>query len=61
MIQVHTNLFVGSETHVKLCNGEEVFSSLRLLRILRHHAIYGIFRSGLKYEGAKLFPRITLS
>ena len=24
------------------------------------HAIYGIFRSGLKYEGAKLFPRITL-
>jgi transposase len=25
------------------------------------HAIYGIFRSGLKYEGTKLFPRITLS
>ena len=25
------------------------------------HAIYGIFRSGFKYEGAKLFPRITLS
>jgi transposase len=24
------------------------------------HAIYGIFRSGLKYEGAKLFPRIIL-
>jgi transposase len=22
------------------------------------HAIYGIFRSGLKYEGTKLFPRI---
>jgi transposase len=25
------------------------------------HAIYGIFRSGLKYEGAKLFLRIDLS
>jgi transposase len=25
------------------------------------HAIYGIFRSGLKCEGTKLFPRITLS
>jgi transposase len=25
------------------------------------HAIYGIFRSGLRYEGTKLFPRITLS
>jgi transposase len=25
------------------------------------HAIYGIFRSGLKYEGTKLFPRINLS
>jgi transposase len=25
------------------------------------HAIYGIFRSGLKYEGTKLFPRIMLS
>jgi transposase len=25
------------------------------------HAIFGIFRSGLKYEGTKLFPRITLS
>jgi hypothetical protein len=25
------------------------------------HAIYGIFRSGLKYEGIKLFPRITLA
>jgi transposase len=25
------------------------------------HAIYGIFRSGLKYEGTRLFPRITLS
>lgn len=25
------------------------------------HAVYGIFRSGLKYEGAKLFPRIKLS
>jgi transposase len=25
------------------------------------HAVYGIFRSGLKYEGTKLFPRITLS
>ncbi|MDE1154405.1 MAG: IS110 family transposase [Acidobacteriaceae bacterium] len=25
------------------------------------HAIYGIFRSGMKYEGTKLFPRITLS
>jgi len=25
------------------------------------HAIYGIFRSGLEYEGTKLFPRITLS
>ena len=25
------------------------------------HAIYGIFRSGLKYEGTKLFPRVTLS
>jgi predicted AAA+ superfamily ATPase len=25
------------------------------------YAIYGIFRSGLKYEGTKLFPRITLS
>jgi transposase len=25
------------------------------------HAIYGIFRNGLKYEGTKLFPRITLS
>ena len=25
------------------------------------HAIYGIFRSGLKYEGTKMFPRITLS
>ena len=25
------------------------------------HARYGIFRSGLKYEGTKLFPRITLS
>jgi len=25
------------------------------------HAIYGIFRSGLKYEETKLFPRITLS
>jgi transposase len=25
------------------------------------HAIYGIFRSGVKYEGAKLFPIITLS
>ncbi len=24
-------------------------------------AIYGIFRSGMKYEGAKLFPMITLS
>ena len=24
------------------------------------HAIYGIFRSGLKYEGAKLFPMIKL-
>ena len=23
------------------------------------HAIYGIFRSGQKYEGTKLFPRIT--
>jgi transposase len=25
------------------------------------HAIYGIFRSGLKYEGTKLFPQIILS
>ena len=25
------------------------------------HAVYGIFRSGLKYEGTKLFLRITLS
>jgi transposase len=25
------------------------------------HAIYGIFRSGLNYDGTKLFPRITLS
>jgi transposase len=25
------------------------------------HAIFGIFRSGLKYEGTKLFPSITLS
>ena len=25
------------------------------------HAIYGMFRSGLKYEGTKLFPRISLS
>ena len=25
------------------------------------HAIYGIFRNGLKYEGARLFPRINLS
>jgi hypothetical protein len=25
------------------------------------HAIYGIFRSGAKYEGTKLFPRIALS
>jgi transposase len=25
------------------------------------HAIYGIFRSGAMYEGAKLFPSITLS
>jgi transposase len=25
------------------------------------HAIYGIFRNGLKYDGTKLFPRITLS
>ena len=25
------------------------------------HAIYGIFRSGVMYEGAKLFPSITLS
>jgi transposase len=25
------------------------------------HAIFGIFRSGLKYEGTKLFPRIILS
>jgi transposase len=25
------------------------------------HAIYGIFRSGGIYEGAKLFPSITLS
>jgi transposase len=25
------------------------------------HAIYGIFRSGLKYEGTKLFPQITFS
>jgi transposase len=25
------------------------------------HAIFGIFRNGLKYEGAKLFPRITLT
>jgi hypothetical protein len=25
------------------------------------HAIYRIFRSGLVYEGAKLFPGITLS
>ena len=25
------------------------------------HAIYGIFRSGVMYEGAKLFPCITLS
>ena len=25
------------------------------------HAIYGIFRSGLKYEGTKPFPQITLS
>jgi transposase len=25
------------------------------------HAIYGIFRSGMMYEGAKLFPSITLS
>jgi transposase len=24
------------------------------------HAIYGIFRTGLKYEGTKLFPKITL-
>jgi transposase len=24
------------------------------------HAIYGIFRSGLKYEGTNLFPMITL-
>jgi transposase len=25
------------------------------------HGIYGIFRSGLNYDGTKLFPRITLS
>jgi transposase len=25
------------------------------------HAIYGIFRTGLKYEGTKLFPQVTLS
>ncbi|MCU1226611.1 MAG: hypothetical protein JWQ42_4704 [Edaphobacter sp.] len=25
------------------------------------HAIYEIFRSGVMYEGAKLFPSITLS
>jgi transposase len=25
------------------------------------HAIYGIFRSGLEYEGTKSFPRIKLS
>lgn len=25
------------------------------------HAIYGIFRSGVKYEGRKLFPHIMLS
>ena len=25
------------------------------------HAIYGIFRSGMKYEGTRLFPQITLS
>jgi transposase len=25
------------------------------------HAIFGIFRTGLKYEGTKLFPRVTLS
>jgi transposase len=25
------------------------------------HAVYGIFRSGVKYEGTKLFPQITLS
>jgi hypothetical protein len=25
------------------------------------HAIYGIFRSGLKYDGTKLFPRMTSS
>lgn len=25
------------------------------------HAIYGLFRSGLKYKGTKLFPKVTLS
>jgi hypothetical protein len=25
------------------------------------HAIYEIFRSGLNYDGTKLFPKITLS
>ncbi len=36
---------------------------LALIAVARKllHATYGIFRSGVKYEGSKLFPRITLS
>jgi hypothetical protein len=30
-------------------------------QMLAQTRLFGIFRSGLKYEGTKLFPRITLS
>jgi transposase len=53
----HANAFFESLLARKKARLQALIAVARKLL----HAIYGIFRSGLKYEGTKLFPRITLS
>jgi hypothetical protein len=53
----HTKAFIESLLARKKARLQALIAVARKLL----HVIFGIFRSGLKYEGTKLFPKITLS